>query len=101
MLAFYSFLAEHRKHLRTTLPVESTFATIRLRHRRATGSRSRIASLTTMLKLAESAAQRWRLLNGHELLPDVIRGVVFQDGLRLDQAAANQSQICAAIPVLA
>lgn len=88
LLAFYDFPAEHWRHLRTTNPIESTFATIRLRHRRTKGSGNRIASLTMMFKLAESAAQRWRLLNGHELLPDVIRGVVFQNGLRLDQAAA-------------
>ncbi len=88
LLAFYDFPAEHWRHLRTTNPIESTFATIRLRHRRTKGSGSRIASLTMMFKLAESAAKRWRLLNGHELLPDVIHGVVFQDGLPLDQAAA-------------
>jgi transposase-like protein len=88
LLAFYDFPAEHWKHLRTTNPIESTFATIRLRHRRTKGSGSRLASLTMMFKLAESAARRWRLLDGHTLLPDVIRGVVFQDGLRLDQAAA-------------
>lgn len=88
LLTFYDFPAEHWRHLRTTNPIESTFATIRLRHRRTKGSGSRVASLTMMFKLAESAAKRWRLLNGHELLPDVIRGVVFADGLRLDQAAA-------------
>jgi transposase-like protein len=88
LLAFYDFPAEHWRHLRTTNPIESTFATIRLRHRRTKGNGSRIASLTMMFKLAESAARRWRMLNGHELLPDVIQGVVFQDGLRLDQAAA-------------
>ena len=88
LLAFYDFPAEHWRHLRTTNPIESTFATIRLRHRRTKGNGSRIASLTMMFKLAESAAKRWRLLNSHELLPDVIRGIVFQDGLRLDQAAA-------------
>lgn len=88
LLAFYDFPAEHWRHLRTTNPIESTFATIRLRHRRTKGSGSRIASLTMMFKLAESAARHWRLLNGHQLLPDVIRGIVFQDGLRLDQAAA-------------
>lgn len=88
LLAFYDFPAEHWRHLRTTNPIESTFATIRLRHRRTKGNGSRMASLTMMFKLAESAARRWRMLNGHELLPDVIRGVVFQDGLRLDQAAA-------------
>jgi transposase-like protein len=85
LLAFYDFPAEH---LRTTNPIESTFATIRLRHRLTKGNGSRIASLTMMFKLAESAARRWRTLNVHELLPDVIQGVVFQDGLRLDQAAA-------------
>ncbi len=88
LLAFYDFPAEHWKHLRTTNPIESTFATIRLRHRRTKGSGSRVASLTMMFKLAQSAARRWRLLNGYELLPDVLRGVAFPNGLRLDQAAA-------------
>ena len=88
LLTFYDFPAEHWKHLRTTNPIESTFATIRLRHRRTKGSGSRIASLTMMFKLAQSAARRWRLLNGSQLLPDVIQGVPFQDGLPLDQAAA-------------
>jgi transposase-like protein len=88
LLAFYDFPAEHWRHLRTTNPIESTFATIRLRHRRTKGSGSRIASLTMMFKLAQSAAKHWRLLNGHELLPNVIQGVVFQDGLPLDQDAA-------------
>jgi hypothetical protein len=55
---------------------------------RTKGSGSRVASLTMMFKLAESAAKRWRLLNGSELIPDVIRGVIFQNGLKLDQAAA-------------
>ena len=88
LLAFYDFPAEHWKHLRTTNPIESTFATIRLRHRRTKGNGSRIASLTMMFKLAQSASRRWRLLNGHQLLPDVICGVRFQNGLPLAQAAA-------------
>jgi transposase-like protein len=88
LLTFYDFPAEHWRHLRTTNPIESTFATIRLRHRRTKGSGSRIASLTMLFKLAESAAKRWRLLNGHQLLPDVIRGTIFQNGLPLAQAAA-------------
>jgi transposase-like protein len=88
LLTFYDFPAEHWRHLRTTNPIESTFATIRLRHRRTKGSGSRVASLMMMFKLAESAARRWRLLNGQERLPEVLQGVVFQDGLRLDQAAA-------------
>jgi transposase-like protein len=88
LLAFYDFPAEHWAHLRTTNPIESTFATVRLRHRRTKGNGSRTACLTMIFKLVQSAAQRWRLLNGSELLPDVISGVVFQDGLRANQAAA-------------
>jgi putative transposase len=88
LLAFYDFPAEHWRHLRTTNPIESTFATIRLRHRRTKGNGSRTASLTMMFKLAQSAARRWRLLNGHELLLQLIQGIVFKDGLKLEQAAA-------------
>jgi len=88
LLAFYDFPAEHWKHLRTTNPIESTFATVRLRHRRTKGNGSRTACLTMVFKLVQSAAKRWRLLDGSELLPDVISGVLFQDGLRTDQAAA-------------
>ena len=88
LLAFYDFPAEHWRHLRTSNPIESTFATIRLRHRRTKGSGSRIASLTMMFKLAQSAANHWRLLNGHKLLPDVIQGVVYKDGQKTDQATA-------------
>jgi putative transposase len=88
LLAFYDFPAQHWKHLRTTNPIESTFATIRLRHRRTKGNGSRGACLAMMFKLAESASRRWRLLDGPELLPYVIQGSRFQDGIRHDQAAA-------------
>lgn len=88
LLAFYDFPAEHWRHLRTTNPIESTFATIRLRHRRTKGNGSRVACLAMMFKLAQSAEKRWRLLNGSERLPEVLQGIVFQDGVRLDQAAA-------------
>jgi transposase-like protein len=75
LLAFYDFPAEHWRHIRTTNPIESTFATIRLRHRRTKGNGSRGASLTMMFKLAESAGKHWRLLNGSQLLPEVLQGV--------------------------
>ena len=88
LLAFYDFPAEHWKHLRTTNPIESTFATIRLRHRRTKGNGSRRACLAMMFKLAQSAERRWRTLDGAKLLPDVIQGISFKDGIRLDQAAA-------------
>ena len=68
--AFYDFPAEHWGHLRTTNPIESTFSTIRLRHRRTKGSGSRKASLAMMFKFAQSASRRWRRLNGHHHLVD-------------------------------
>lgn len=88
LLAFYDFPAEHWKHLRTTNPIESTFATIRLRHRRTKGNGTRRACLAMMFKLAQSAERGWRLLDGAKLLPDVLHGIPFKDGIRLDQAAA-------------
>lgn len=82
LLAFYDFPAEHWKHLRTTNPIESTFATVRLRHRRTKGNGSRAACLAMVFKLAQSAEKRWRRLNGHQLIPDVIQGVQFIDGIK-------------------
>jgi putative transposase len=88
LLTFYDFPAEHWIHLRTTNPIESTFATVRLRHRRTKGNGSRLACLTMVFKLMQSASKRWRLLNGSNLLPDVIQGVKFIDGIKPQQAAA-------------
>ena len=82
LLAFYDFPAEHWKHLRTTNPVESTFATVRLRTRKTKGAGSRIACLTMVFKLVMSAQRRWRALNGYELIGDVINGVTFEDGIK-------------------
>jgi transposase-like protein len=88
LLTFYDFPAEHWIHLRTTNPIESTFATVRLRHRRTKGNGSRLACLTMVFKLMQSAQKRWRLLNGSNLLPDVIQGTQFIDGIKPQQAAA-------------
>jgi putative transposase len=88
LLAFYDFPAEHWIHLRTTNPIESTFASVRLRTKKTKGSGSRTASLTMVFKLVQSASKKWRALNGSQLLPDVIEGVSFNDGLRADQHAA-------------
>jgi putative transposase len=86
LLAFYDFPAEHWKHLRTTNPIESTFATIRLRHRRTKGSGSRRASLAMMFKLAQAAQKRWRRLNGHRHLTNLLEGKTFIDGIMQDAA---------------
>jgi len=86
LLAFYAFPAEHWVHLRTTNPIESTFATVRLRTKRTKGCGSRIATLTMVFRLVQCAERTWRALNGSALLNDVIRGVKFTDGLRKDAA---------------
>jgi transposase-like protein len=86
LLAFYDFPAEHWRHIRTTNPIESTFASVRLRTAKTKGAGSRIASLTMVFKLALSAQQRWRVLNGASLLADVIKGDVFEDGIRKQAA---------------
>jgi transposase-like protein len=86
LLAFYDFPAEHWVHLRTTNPIESTFATVRLRTAKTKGSGSRSACLTMVFKLMEAAAKGWRPLNGSPLLPKVIAGVRFVDGV--EQTAA-------------
>jgi putative transposase len=88
LLTFYDFPAEHWIHLRTTNPIESTFATVRLRHRKTKGNATRKACLTMVYKLMQSAAKRWRLLNSSNHLPDVIAGVQFIDGIKPQVAAA-------------
>ena len=82
LLSFYDFPAEHWIHLRTTNPIESTFATVRLRTARTKGCGSRIACLTMVFKLVQSAERHWRALNGSTLLPEVMEGVQFTDGVR-------------------
>jgi hypothetical protein len=66
--------------------IESTFATVRLRTKRTKGCGSRIATLTMVFKLVESAAKRWHRLRGAQQIPDVLNGVVFQDGVRVEVA---------------
>jgi transposase-like protein len=82
LLAFYDFPSEHWSHLRTSNPIESTFATVRLRTYRTKGPGSREAGLAMAFKLARKAEARWRKLNGSEKVRDVIDGVVFVDGER-------------------
>lgn len=83
LLAFYDFPAEHWIHLRTTNPIESTFASVRLRTNKTKGCGSRIACLTMVFKLAMSAQKRWRELNAAKLLVEVIAGTTFENGVRI------------------
>ena len=88
LLAFYDFPAEHWVHLRTTNPIESVFSTVKHRQKKTRGNGSRVACLAMVFKLTESASKKWRALNGSSLLPDVIQGIPFIDGIKQTEAAA-------------
>lgn len=96
LLAFYDFPAEHWKHLRTTNPIESTFATVRHRTIRAKGCLSNKTALTMVFKLLEGAQKSWRRLDGHTQLPKLILGVKFADGLEVTAKAIRQPDTAAA-----
>ena len=86
LLTFYDFPAEHWMHLRTTNPIESVFATVRLRTVKTKGCGTTTATLTMAYKLMESASKRWRLLNGSALLEDVVNEIPFVDGIKANAA---------------
>ncbi len=88
LLAFYDFPAEHWKHIRTTNPIESTFATVRQRTVKTKGCLSRNTALTMTFKLILSAKRKWRKLDGANQLPEVIKRVPFKDGINLNKYAA-------------
>ena len=88
LLTFYDFPAEHWKHVRTTNPIESTFATVRLRTYRTKGCLSRKTAMAMVFKLCQCAQRKWRKLDGSNHLAEIIRGVKFVDGERQDRAAA-------------
>lgn len=96
LLAFYDVEAEHWRHLRTTNPIESTFATVRLRMAKVRGCFSRETVLTMVFRLALCGQKRWALcgqkrwrrLNGSQLLVDVPAGIQYIDGIHPDRIAA-------------
>ena len=88
LLAFYDFPAEHWKHIRTTNPIESTFATVRHRTGKTKGCLSRKTGLAMAFKLMMSAQKKWLKLNGANRMPEIINGVVFKDGIKQIKNAA-------------
>jgi putative transposase len=96
LLAFYDFPAEHWKHLRTTNPIESTFATVRHRTTRSKGCLSNKTALAMVFKLVEGAQRSWRRLDGHAQLPKLILGVKFSDGLEVAAKSSRQPATAAA-----
>jgi transposase-like protein len=84
LLTFFDFPAEHWAHIRTTNPIESTFATVRLRTDKTRGCVSKDTILALVFKLVESAQKSWLRIRGFKYLADVIEGVPFKDGSRVD-----------------
>ena len=95
LLAFYDFPAEHWKHLRTSNPIESTFATVRHRTIRSKGSLSNTTALAMVFKLVDAAQKSWRRLDGHNQLPKVVLGAKFKDGLEVANLADHQPRAAA------
>lgn len=91
LLAFYDFPAEHWVHLRTTNPIESTFATVRHRTKVTKGPGSRTAGLAMAFKLIEAAQDRWRAVNAPHLVAHVQAGATFVNGKLVERPAPQQS----------
>ncbi len=94
LLAFYDFPAEHWRHLKTSNPIESTFATVRLRTRVTKGPGSRAAGLAMVFKLLQAAQEHWRHVNGAHLVALVRAGATFEKGVlveRPEQAATKDA----------
>lgn len=87
LFTFYDFPAAHWMHIRTTNPIESTFATVRLRTKRTKGCGSRMATLTMFFKLCQEAEKTWHRLKCYKLIPLVMEGHVFEDGELKGEAA--------------
>lgn len=88
LFEFYDFPAEHWQHIRTTNPIESTFATVRHRTRRTKGCGTRTATLAMTWKLAAEAEKHWRRVNGYQMIPKVMCGIRFVDGMEAEEKAA-------------
>ncbi len=86
LFTFYDFPGKHWNHIRSTNPIESVFATVRLRTKRTRGCGSRIATLTMAHKLILEASRHWRKLIGYQLIPLVMSGEIFENG-KIKEAA--------------
>ena len=93
LLTFYDYPAAHWIHLRTTNPIESAFATVRLRQQVTKGAGNRTKGLMMAFKLLAMAQQRWRKLDGAHLLPLVRAGVEFEDGRPVERKDSDQKEV--------
>ena len=90
LTAFFDFPAEHWRHLRTTNPIESSFATVKLRTRVTKGAGSKTAALAMAYKLLDAAQERWRRFNGHDLIAEVLDGATFKDGIKVEKTQQRE-----------
>lgn len=90
LLEFYNYPAEHWPSIRTTNPIESTFATVRLRTYRTKGCGSRIATLTMVFKLIQSAQNRWIKIRFAKKIKQVWEGIIFEDGIELPESKTQE-----------
>ncbi|MYM85520.1 IS256 family transposase [Duganella sp. FT50W] len=95
LLAFYDFPAEHWQHLRTTNPIESTFATVRHRTTRSRNCLSRATFLGLAFKLMEEAEKTWRRIRGADKIGALLAGVLFKDGLPAQDNPPEQQKLAA------
>lgn len=95
LLAFYDFPAEHWIHLRTSNPVESTFATVRQRSTQTKNCLSRATFLGLAFKLVQEAQKSWRRIQGADRIAELLNGTVFKDGIPLPDDASQQQKIAA------
>jgi len=95
LLAFYDFPAEHWIHLRTSNPVESTFATVRHRSTQTKNCLSRATFLGLAFKLVQEAQKSWRRIQGADRIAELLKGKVFKDGVPLPDDASQQQKIAA------
>ena len=96
LLAFYDFPAEHWRHLRSTNPIESSFATVKLRTRVTKGAGSKDAALAMAYKLLDAAQDRWRMINGAELVKELLDGATFKDGIKVTDDETTTAERVAA-----
>ena len=95
LLAFYDFPAEHWVHLKTSNPIESTFATVRLRTKVTKGPGSRAAGLAMVFKLLQAAQEHWRYVNGAHLVALVRAGAKFEKGVLVERPGEAATEVAA------
>ena len=91
LLAFYQFPSQHWIHIRTTNPIESTFATVRLRTKKVRNCGSRETTLAMVYKLLQVAQKKWRRIHGFNLLTLVVNNVVFKDGEQVEKQSTEKA----------